>query len=275
MGLTVRKAPAPPKAPPPVVHQTVRQTILNLSQVTHNHILHKTSAIQYLRSDAFLLLPPAPRRESRALEPDPSRPTRTARRLIRLFSMVSAQRQLRSFYSGIVRSVLREEQDRCKSRPTQAISLIWNLFGRQQAFRTLTRFYLSAVEKLGSNYYPALHGQNALYLAAGVVLHSQVYQRYVRRIWNREPTGIPLRYTPHESPAPDEVWTLRTVRRVLPPREPLEEMVHAEHPDRPAREVGPPREVRLSEADFRALVQGVASTLGRQTRLEALRKGGA
>ncbi|WP_204466196.1 hypothetical protein, partial [Bifidobacterium pullorum] len=68
-----------------------------------------------------------------------------------------------------MRSVLREEQERYKSRPTKAISLIWNLFGQPNAFRTLTRFYLGAVEKLGTNYFPALNGPNALYLAAGVV----------------------------------------------------------------------------------------------------------
>lgn len=264
-----------PKTRAPVVYQTVRQTVVNLYQVTHRHTLHKTNAIQSLRSEAvFLFLPPLPRRDDHVLEADPSRPARTAQRLIHIFSMVSAQRQLRPFYSSVVRSVLREEQDRYKSRPTQAISLIWNLFGRQQAFQTLTRFYLSAVEKLGSNYYPALHGQNALYLAAGVVLHSQIYQRYVHQLWSRERTDVPMRYAHHEQAVSDNLLKIQTARRVLPPREPLEEMVRAEQQPRPAREPAQVQEVHLSEMDFRALVQGVASSLGRQAWLEALRKGG-
>lgn len=205
---------------------------------------------------------------------DPARPTRTAQRILRLFSVESAQRQLRPFYSHIVRHVLKEEQERYKSRPTQAISLIWNLFGRQQAFRTLTRFYFSAVEKLGSNYYPALHGQNALYLAAGVVLRSQIYQRYVRQLWSRESTDVPLRYAHHTQALADDLLQLQVTRRVLPPKEPLEEMVRFQQDEHPPHEPPQARELHLSEADFRALVQGVASSLGRQTRLEALRRGG-
>lgn len=268
----------PAKQPRPVSAVTqniIRQTVVHLYQVSHRHILHKAAAIQYLRTDAFLLLlPPLQRRERHEWEGDPYRPTRTAKRLIHLFSMESAKRQLRPFYSDIVRSVLKEEQDRYKSRPTQAISLIWNLFGRQQAFRTLTRFYMSAVEKLGSNYYPALHGQNALYLAAGVVLHSQIYQRYVRQLWSQIGTGIPLHFTDHAHSVTDEVLKLQVARRVLPSREPLEKMVQAQQDTRPAQEAAQVREVHLSEADFRALVQGVAASLGRQSRLEVLRKGG-
>lgn len=259
----------------PVVQKIIRQTVVNLYRVSHHHVLHKAAAIQYLRTDAFLLLlPPLLRREGREAETDRYRPTRTAQRLIHLFSKESAKRQLRPFYSDIVRSVLKEEQDRYKSRPTQAISLIWNLFGRQQAFRTLTRFYMSAVEKLGTNYYPALHGQNALYLAAGVVLHSRIYQRYVRQLWNRESTDIPMRYAYHEQSLTEDLLKLQVARRMLPPREPLEKMVQAQQETRPAPEAAQVREVHLSEADFRALVQGVASSLGRQSRLEALRKGG-
>lgn len=265
----------PPKPAAPIVQKTIRQTVVNLYQVCHRHILHKAAAIQYLRTDAFLLfLPPLQRREEHELENDRYRPTRTAQRLIHLFSMESAKQQLRPFYSDIVRSVLKEEQERYKSRPTQAISLIWNLFGRQQAFRTLTRFYISAVEKLGTNYYPALHGQNALYLAAGVVLHSQIYQRYVRQLWNRESAGIPFRYAYHEQSITEDLLHLQVARRVLPPRDPLEKMVQAQQDVRPAPEAVQVREVHLSEADFRALVQGVATSLGRQSRLEALRKGG-
>lgn len=275
--LVYRKAvrPAPPRPPAPVVQKLVRQTVVNLCQVSHQHILHHTALTQQLHTSAFfLLLPPPQSRERQELESDRSRPTRAAQRLLHLFSMESARRQLRPYYSHIVRSVLKEEQERYQSRPTQAISLIWNLFGRQQAFRTLTRFYLSAVEKLGSNYYPALHGQNALYLAAGVMLHSQVYRRYVRQFWNREDKGGAARYVSREQDAVDELMQLRADRWGRPFRAPVEEAAHAQQDAQAPQEAVRVREAHLSEADFRALVRGVAATLGRQSRLEALRRGG-
>lgn len=269
------KLPPPPKPAAKAVQTIVQQTVIRLTPVTHCHIRQQAISIQHLSTNAFLLLAPPPtRRTGREDVVDPARPTQTAQRLLRLFSVESAQRQLRPFYSRIVRHVLNEEQERYKSRPTQAISLIWNLFGRRQAFRTLTRFYFSAVEKLGSNYYPALHGQNALYLAAGVVLHSRIYQHHVRQLWNRENTAVPLRYARRPQTLADNLVQLQVKRRVLPPREPLEEMVHTQSNDRPPREPPQTQKVQLSEADFRALVQGVASSLGRQTRLEALRQGG-
>ena len=249
--------------------------MIRLSPVTHCHIRHQSVSIQHLHTQAFLLLPsPPPVRTGREELMDPARPTRTAQRLLRLFSVESAQQQLRPFYSRIVRHVLKEEQERYQSRPTQAISLIWNLFGRQQAFRTLTRFYFSAVEKLGSNYYPALHGQNALYLAAGVVLHSRVYQRYVRQLWNREPANVPLRYAHHAQVLTDDLVQLQVKHRLLPPREPLEEIARTQQDERPPRALPQAQTLHLSPTDFRALVQGVASSLGRQARVETIRRGG-
>ena len=263
------------KPVPSVVYQTVHQKVYNLYQVNRHQVFHKTDEVQYLRTDAYLLLmPPALRRERMEWEGAEARPTRTAQRLIHLFSKDSAQKQLRPFYSDIVRSVLREEQNRYRSKPAQAISLIWNLFGRQQAFRTLTRFYMSAVEKLGTNYYPALHGQNALYLAAGVVMNSQVYRHYVRQLWSREGNPVPLRYAHHQQALTDDILKLQVARRVLPPQEPLEEMVRSQQTAQADPAPTRMQEVHLSESDFRALVQGVATSLGRQTHLETLRRGG-
>lgn len=267
------KAPSAPRTT--VVRQTIRQTVVNHWQVSHRHVLHQSVLSRYLQADAFLLLLPPPWRAERAPAADLSHPTRTARRLLRLFSMESARRQLRPFYRGIVHSVLREEQDRFQSRPAQAISLLWTLFGRQQAFRTLTRFYLSAVEKLGSSYYPALRGQNALYLAAGVVLHSQVYRRYVRHLWSREEETAPLSYARRQAVGGSDGPELPAVRRAPPtPGEP-EEADSVQPGPRTGQDSAPPaRGLRLSQAEFRALVQGVASSLGRQARLESLRRGG-
>lgn len=263
----------PPRPARNVVHNTLHQTIVRVFPTRQLYFVQHTRQFHTLHTQAFLLVVPPPRRDPPAPGPDFSRPTRTARRLLRLFSMESARRQLRPFYSSIVRSVLREEQDRYRSRPTQAISLIWHLFGRRQAFRTLTRFYLSAVEKLGTNYYPALRGQNALYLAAGVVLHSQVYQRYLRQLWSRESPAPVLRYARHEQTVTDDLLRLQVARGILPPRETLERLAEpAGGPVRPAVPA-PAQEVRLSDADFRALVQGVTSSLGRRSRLNALRRG--
>lgn len=257
-----------------VLQQTICKTVVNHRQTVHQHILHR-SAVQYLHTDAFLLLlPPQPQRQGPELEADPARPTRTTRRLLHIFSMDSAQRLLRPFYSDVVRRVLGEEQARYRSRPSQAISLIWNLFGRQQAFRTLTHFYLSAVERLGSHYYPALQGQNALYLAAGVVLHSQLYRRYVRQLWSQEGDSLPLQGIRRQPGTADRVLDLQVARRALPPQEPLERMAQLQEREEPQREPVRVQELHLSEADFRALVQGVALSLGRQTRIETLRRGG-
>lgn len=246
-----------------------------LYQTIHQHILHQAVA-QYLRTDAFLLLfPPQLQRRGTELEADLARPTRTTQRLLHIFSMDSAQRLLRPFYSDVVRRVLGEEQERYRSRPGQAISLIWNLFGRQQAFRTLTHFYLSAVERLGSHYYPALQGQNALYLAAGVVLHSQLYRRYVRQLWRQEENVIPLQGVRYRQEVADRVLDLQMTRRTLLPRKPLERMAQLQEREEPQQEPVRAQELHLSEADFRALVQGVALSLGRQTRIETLRRGGS
>ena len=133
---------------------------------------------------------------------------------------------------------------------------------------------MSAVEKLGSNYYPALHGTNELYLAAGVVMNSQIYRRYVQKLWNHEQSPVPLRYAHHQQALTEDILDLQVARRILPPQEPLEEAVQTQSAPSPAQEAPRMPEVHLSEADFRALVQGVASSLGQHTHLETLRRGG-
>lgn len=259
------------------IHNTIYQSVVHVHRTTLQHIRQQIHAASYLRQDAFLFVLPRLVARLPGDRLDPAQPTRAAHTLLRIFSKESAKREMRPFYSDVVRSVLREEQDRYKTKPTKAISLIWNLFGQHSAFRTLTRFYLGAVEKLGSNYFPALTGQNALYLAAGVLIHSRVYQRYIHQIWSQENRGLPLRYASKEVPLTEELMRLPVARRTfLPSREELERMVRASDQEHnPA--ASPPQptpEVRLSESDFRALVRGVTSSIGRQTRLESLRKGG-
>ena len=259
------------------IHNTIYQSVVHVHRTTLQHIRQQVHAASYLRQDAFLFVLPRLVARLPGDRLDPAQPTRAAHTLLRIFSKESAKREMRPFYSDVVRSVLREEQDRYKTKPTKAISLIWNLFGQHNAFRTLTRFYLGAVEKLGSNYFPALTGQNALYLAAGVLIHSRVYQRYIHQIWNQENRGLPLRYASKEVPLTEELMRLPVARRTfLPSREELERIVRASDQEHTSA-ASPPQptpEVRLSESDFRALVRGVTSSIGRQTRLESLRKGG-
>lgn len=280
MALIQRRSQTAQPAPvtvPQEIHNTIYQSVVHVHRTTLQHIRQQIHAASYLRQDAFLFVLPRLAAYLPGERLDPAQPTRAAHTLIRIFSKESAKREMRPFYSDVVRSVLREEQDRYKTKPTKAISLIWNLFGQHNAFRTLTRFYLGAVEKLGSNYFPALTGQNALYLAAGVLIHSRVYQRYIHQIWSQENRGLPLRYASKEVPLTEELMRLPVARRTfLPSREELERMVRVSDQEHtPA--ASPPQptpEVRLSESDFRALVRGVTNSIGRQTRLESLRKGG-
>lgn len=270
-------APPAPAAVPQEIHNTIYQSVVHVHRTTLQHIRQQIHAAGYLRQDAFVLLLPQLALRLPGQRLDQAQPTRAAHTLIRIFSKESAKREMRPFYSDVVRSVLREEQDRYKTKPTKAISLIWNLFGRHNAFRTLTRFYLGAVEKLGGNYFPALTGRNALYLAAGVLIHSRVYQRCMRQIWSQENRGLPLRYAAKEVPLTEELMRLPAARAtVLPSREELERMVRPSHQEHSPAAAPPssPSQVRLSESDFQALVRGVTRSIGRQTRLESLRKGG-
>ena len=252
-------------------HTTLRQTVIHQHSFVQKTLYQRVEAAGHWRQDLFFLL--LPQRTGGAADPA-AQPVRAARVFLRIFSGEGARRELLPFYSGVVRSVLREEQERYKSRPSQAVSLIWTLFGRPNAFRTLTRFYLSAAQKLGSSYFPALNSRNTLFLAAGIVLHSRLYRQYVRQLWDSEAASIPLRYAVHE----------RTVTSGLlrfpaapPSREVIRRLIDSAGETRPAPEPLLPRpqpEVRLSEDDFQALVRDVAYSLNRRSRLERLQKGG-
>lgn len=275
-----RRTPVPvpqPAKPPQVIHNTVYQTVVHVHQTTLQRICRQIHAANYLRQDAVLFVLPQPSIRPKRDRLDPAQPTRAAHTLLRIFSKESARREMKPFYSDVVRGVLQEEQERYKSRPTKAISLIWSLLGQHNAFQTLTRFCLGVVEKLGSNRFPALSGANFLYLAAGVLMHRQVYQRYIHQIWSRESHVIPLRYASREGVVTEDLLRLPAARRMfLPSRDELERMVRSAAQERAAAapEAAPAPEVRLSEPDFRALVRGVTNSIDRQTRLDALRKGG-
>lgn len=268
----VRPAAPPPPRETKIIRNTVHQTVVHIHQTVLNQ--SRITTVRHLRRDAFLLL--LPQIQPRPREPDYlSRPTRSAKMLVRIFSRESARRELRTFYSDVVRGVLKEEQERYRSRPTKAISLIWNLFGRPHAFQTLTRFYLSAVERLGSSSFPALNSPNALYPATGVLTHSRLYRRYVYQIWSR--SGIVPRYAVHTDSTAEDLVQLPVARRgLLPSRQAVERLIQ-ESGSGQARQAEAPvseQEPRLSEREFRALVRGVTAALSRQSRLESLQQGG-
>lgn len=268
----VRPAAPPRPRETKVVHNTVHQTVVHIHQTVLKQ--SRITAARYLRQNAFLLL--LPQIQPRPREPDLlSRPARSAKMLVRIFSREGARRELRPFYSDVVRGVLKEEQERYRSRPTKAISLIWSLFGRPHAFRTLMRFYLSAVERLGTNYYPALKGPNALHLVTGVLAHSGFCRRYVYQMWNR--SGIAPRYAVRTGGTAEDLARLPVARRGLPPLRQAAERLLQESGGGQARKAeapAPEREPRLSEREFRALVRGVTAALSRQSRLESLQRGG-
>lgn len=273
--LVYRRVPVPVRERPPqkIIRQTIRQNVIHIHQtILNRYVRQNFMAAHYLRQDAYmLLLPPAVGR-ARVESDDLSRPGRAARRLRRLFSGESVRRELRPFYGEVVRGVLREEQERYRSRPTQAISLIWDLFGRRQAFRTLTRFYMSVVERLGGNYYPALSSSNALFLAANVLLKSRVYRQYVRNFHYREGEALTARYLPRQRLDAGEL-SLLAVRRAAPLRETVEEAARQNGQTGPRVEDSAQRGARMDEAQFRALVRDVARSLEREARLERLRRG--
>lgn len=273
------RAPAPPR---PNIYNTVHQTVVHLHQINPRQIHRQIITAGCPRKDALpFLLPPLTAPGGRPDQPDPARPIQAARALIHIFSKESAKRELRPFFGGVVRGVLREERERYKSRPARAVSLLWVLFGQPNTLRILTRFYLGAAEKLGAGCSPVLSGQLPLRPAAGALVRSHAFHRSVHQFWNREVLYIPLRYSSREGPADSDLLRLPAARRAaLPPREVLEQMIlSVSRKSAPARSApargGSEGETRLSEADFRALVRGVTGWLERRNRLESLQKGGA
>ena len=281
----IHRRTAPPKAPEPPpprpnIYNTVHRTVVHLHQTNVQQVRRQITAAGRPRRDALLLLlPRLAALGGRSDRPDPARPARTACALIRIFSRESAKRELRPFYRDVFRGVLREEQERYKSRPAQAVRLVWSLFGQHGALRTLRRFCLGAAERLGC--FPVLGGHTSLYLTACALMRSRVCRRYIRRLWSREVLHVPRRCSGWEGPAADGLLCLTAARSAaLPPREVLERMAlsvsRETAPARPAPGQGSAQgEMRLSEADFRALVRGVADSLERRSRLESLKKGGA
>ncbi len=106
--------------------------------VVHNHITQVVRQTVLPRRDTVYRFLPRPAGRGPE-EDDRSRPTLAARRLVRLFSAESARRELRLFFRGVVQNVLNEERETVRSRPEQAVSLVYRLFGEQYLLQTLDR----------------------------------------------------------------------------------------------------------------------------------------
>ncbi len=249
--------PAQPPAPR-IIQNTVHQTVVHLHQTTHQHILNRLSAAEGGRGSTTLLV------RQTAIQPadggamDASRPTLAARRMLRILSTESARQTLRPFYQQMFRELLIREREEYSGRPARSLLLVRRMLGRRQTLTTLRRFYRQTAENL-----------------EGSILHSLVYRRYVRHIQQDGGVGLSLRYAGRELAVSEDLRHLPAARQsplfprppeCEPDREPAERRAEAA----PAAAAG----LRLSGADFQALVRGVADALGRQNRLESLRRGG-
>ncbi len=235
--------PVPPPAPR-IIHNTVHQTVIHLHQATHRHIRSWMTAGSGGRRPALLVrqAAPFPGRENAM---DPSRPVRTARRLLRILSTESVRRTMLPFYQEMFKG-FREQADRREKpfRPLPAEAVLDH------------RFYRRIGETL-----------------AGTILHSTIFRRYVRITEQTGEHVFLCRYAARELPVPSDLCRLPAALRIPPAPEPP-----AQAPAiRPAKGSGPPKPAgtfRLDDAGLRLLTGRVAEELGRQSRLESLRLGG-
>jgi len=245
--------PVPPPAPR-IIQNTVHQTVVHLHQITHQHILNRLSAAGGGRGNTTLLV------RQTAVQPAPdgaideSRPALAARRMLRVLSTESARQTLRPFYRELFQEILAREREEYHGKPAQSLLLVQTILGRRQTLAVLRRLYRETAERRS-------------------ILHRLIYRSDVRRYRQDGESGLIPRYARRELAVPEDPRRLYVAKRV-PPSPPEPEAAHEprEEPQRPAPQ--PAGGLFLSDADFRVLVRGVADALGRQSRLESLRRGG-
>jgi len=241
---------------PRIIQNTVHQTVVHLHQTTHQHILNRLSAAGGGREHTTLLVQQTAMQPAPESAMDGSRPALAARRMLRILSAESARQTLRPFYRGMLQGLLEQEREAYRGKPAQALLLMQRMLGRHQMLTTLHRLYRRTTEQL-----------------EGSILHRIVYRRYVRCIQQGE-NGLLFRYTSRERPVPEELRSLPVAKRYVlpsPPGQESEQEPRAE-PQKPAP--APAGGLSLSGGDFQLLVRGVAEALGRQSRLDSLRRGG-
>ena len=249
--------PVQPPAPR-IIHNTVHQTVLHLHQTTHQHIRSQVTVRTDGHGRAALLV-----RQNAAIQAnesvmDPSRPVWTARRLLRILSMESARRTMRPFYREMFRGFLEQEREAHRGKPAQSLLLVQSILNRRQTLDVLRRFYQRTSESLDRTF-----------------LYSLIFRRYVRTIKQAGTHTLIRTYAARELPVPDDLRHLPTVRRFSPPLEPQIQQPAVQNVDAKERTLSKQEDMfRINDAGFNILARRVADMLGRQQRLESLRRGG-
>lgn len=248
--------PTPPPAPR-IIQNTVHQTVVHLHQTTHQHILNQLSAARDPRGNTALLVRQTAVGPASDGPMDESRPALAARRMLRILSTESARQTLRPFYREMLQGLLEEEREEYRGRPAHSLLLVQAVLGRRRTLDALRRFYRHIVNHLDES-----------------SLQNMIFRRSVRHIWRDETGGLVHRYARRELDVPEELCRLPEAKPVPSPMQPPEPEDRREPEKR--RPEPPPVEhgLRLTDRDFRVLVRGVADALGRQSRLESLRRGG-
>lgn len=224
---------------PRIIQNTVHQTVVHLHQTNRRDI--RNHITQDGRGNSLLLVRHAAPAPDGGM--DESRPALTARRMIRILSAESARQTLRPFYRKLVHELLDREREEYRGKPAQSLLLVQRILGRRQTTDTLLRLCRQTAETL-----------------EGGILHRIRFYRYAR----------------HELAVPEDLRHLPTVRQISPSAKPPPEPEARYEPGQTAKEQAPPSAggLRLSAGEFQRLVQGVADTLDRRSRLESLCRGG-
>lgn len=248
--------PVQPPAPR-IIQNTVHQTVVHLHQTTHQQILNRLSAARDGQGNATLLVKQIAMQPASAGAIDDSRPALAARRMLRVLSTESARQTLRPFYRNVLQELLERERDGYRNKPAQSLLLVQRMLGRHQTLATLRRFYLRTTEQLDSS-----------------IFHSLFYRKYIRHIQQDGEGGFVHRYVNRELSVPEDPRLLPAAKRLPPSPPPEDETVR--EPQVPPKKPAPlpANGLYLSSSDFQILARGVADILGRQSRLNSLRRGG-
>lgn len=131
--------------------KTVVERRLVSQTVVHNHITQVIQKEVCPRRDTVCCFLPRPEPEGKAR----ARPTLAAQRLVRLFSVESARRELQPFFHGVVREVLVGARERAQSRPDRETALIYHLFGEKYLIQEFERLRRDVWERPGDQSAPA------------------------------------------------------------------------------------------------------------------------
>jgi len=175
--------------------------------------------------------------------------------MLRILSTHSARQTLRPFFQKLLQELLAREGEDYRGNPARSLLLVQHILGRRQARTVLERFYRETTQ-------------------CRFMTHSFLYRTCVHRFQHEGESGRIPRYVRRELAVPEDLRELHVAKRLPPPQPPPETQPARAPQEEPEKPAPPAGELSLSEADFRVLVRGVADALGRQSRLDTLRRGG-